>query len=92
MKLPWISRYRLEAAEKHIALLEDQVSELKKVNAQLRELAQEEKEARREAEKKHDEKPEDSTTRKPRVFGADVRNRATAAATERFLKEGKRKN
>lgn len=89
MRWPWVSCYRLEAAEKQIAQLNEQCGNLVATNAQLLELVQEEKEARREDRKKHEEKPEDSTTRKPRFFGAEVRKMATAAAKDRALKEGK---
>lgn len=91
MRWPWVSCYRLEAAEKQIAQLNEQCGNLVATNAQLLELVQEEKEARREDRKKHEEKEEDSTTRRPRLFGSDVRNRANAAATAKALQEGKLK-
>lgn len=90
MRWPWVSRSIVVALQEQITSLKEQATSLKEINAQLLQLVQDEKEARREAVKKAEEGPEDSTSRKPRVFGEDVRKRATRWAEER-AKEGKQK-
>ncbi len=90
MKSPWVSRLRLEMAEQQLTSLRTAVDALKDSNAQLQELYQEEKEARREAEKKRGE-PTEETASKRRIFGTDVSKRATQDARQRAIKEGKLK-
>lgn len=80
MKWPFVSRLRLEFAEQQIA-------DLKQTNAELRELLELEKESRR-SDKKQDQQPEESSSKR-RMFGTDVMRRATDAAKTKAIQEGR---
>jgi hypothetical protein len=88
MRFPFVSRLRLEMAERETVLLQQQIEDLKAANGKLMELAELTAEIRVERE----QKAEDDTphaTKPRRLFGKDVVTRANAAAAEKAAKSGK---
>lgn len=96
MTWPFVSRYKVELKQQEIdhlkadiTRLEAQVSELKEANGKAFELAQAEKDMRIAAEARAEEAPEESMTRNHRMFGSEIRQRATAARYEKAIQDGK---
>lgn len=98
MTWPLVSRYKVELKQQeidhlkaNIARLEDQVSELKAANGKAFELAQAEKDMRIAAEARAEDVPEETMTRSHRMFGSEIRLRASEARRDKAIKDGKLK-
>lgn len=90
MKLPFVSRLRLEMAQQEAEHLKGRIADLTTANATLAKMYDEEKEARRQAEAKAVPEPEDSASRH-RLFGTDVTRMATEAMRKKGIRDGKLK-
>lgn len=89
MRFPYVSRLRLEFAEKEVARLTAQVEQLTDANDKLLEVVQLGTEIRKERQQQAEEEEKESSTRPTRVMGSDISRRATQAAARKAREEGR---